>query len=280
VKRARGTRRKLRAGSVAERRALTSGLAVAVGYVLAVAAGSWVHIGLGAPLLDGFSPPVAYRWVSPPPALAAGNRPPEPQRFTITLGKRGSDPQVISTSDLQSTVVLGPAAIALHLGSSSVQLVVTPLASSSVGRLPNGLVVAGNVYRFVATYDGDGAVGPLRRPAPVTLVYPAIPGPTTTHVTHQLVWSADGRTWKRLATRDSRKGQLAEASIDSFGSVAVAIPAAAADGLIGSPQAGSSGSSGSKALPILAVAGAGLLAVVVIVVMARRRRYRGFHRRG
>jgi len=125
-------------------------------------------------------------------------------------------------------------------------------------------------------------VGPLRRPTPVTLAYPSTPIPTGKHVTHKLVWSTDGRTWKVLQTRDSRQGQLAEASVESFGYVAVAIPASAADGLIVSPQAGPSGpaSSGSKTLPILAVAGAVLLAVMAIVVVVRRRRYRGFHRHG
>ncbi len=198
------------------------------------------------------------------------------------MGKRGSDPQVISTSDLQATVVLGPVAIPLRAGSSTAQLDLSPLAPSSVGPLPNGLVVAGNVYRFAAAYEGDGAVGPLRRPAPVTLVYPATPSPTTRHVTHRLVWSPDDRTWKLLDTRDNRQGQLAEASVESFGYVAVAIPASAADGLIQSPPAGPSGSAsaGSKTLPVLAIAGVVLLALVAIVVVVRRRRYRGFHRSG
>jgi hypothetical protein len=266
----------------ARRRALATGLCVAAAYVLAVAGGSWLHIGAGAPLLDGTFPAPPYRWVSPPPALASANRPPEAQRFTITMGKRGSDPQVISTSDLQATIVLGPVAIPLHPGSATAQLEVTPLAPSAVGPLPAGLVVAGNVYHFVATYEGDGPVGPLRRPAPVTLSYPAIPIPTGRHVPHKFEWSADGHTWKVLATRDNAQGQLAEALVESFGYVAVGIPAGVADGLVPSPQAGASGSgsSGSKTLPILAVAGAVLLALLVVVVALRRRRYRGFHRHG
>ncbi|MDP9342742.1 MAG: hypothetical protein M3Q23_11765 [Actinomycetota bacterium] len=188
------------------RGALVAGLAVGSAYVLVVAAGSWLHAGLGVPLLDGFAPPVAYRWVSPPPSLAAGNQPPVAQRFTITMGKRGSDPQVISTIDLQATLVLNSAEIPPRTGSTPVELDVTPLAASDVGRLPGVLVVAGNVYRFTAQYKGDGKVGPLRRSTPVTLVYPATPA--TGHVEHAVVWSSDGHAWKKLETRDSRKGQI------------------------------------------------------------------------
>jgi hypothetical protein len=274
-------RRTLRSRSSGGRRALAWGLALAAVYVVAVGAGAWFHAGPAVPLLDGFAPPVAYRWVSPPSVLAPGNRPPEPQRFTVTIGKRGSDAQVISTTDLQATIVLGPAAIPPRAGSSSVQLAVTPLAPSSVGPLPSDLVVAGNVYRISASYEGDGAVGPLRRPAPVTLVYPALPIPTAQHITHQLVWSGDGRTWKLLQTRDSRQGQLAEAPVESLGYVAVGIPASAADGLVQSPGAtpsGSPGSVGSKGFPFLAIAVAGLLAVIALVLVARRRSYRGSHR--
>jgi len=112
-------------------------------------------------------------------------------------------------------------------------------------------------------------------------VYPAVPIPTSQHITHQLVWSSDGRTWKRLQTRDSRQGQLAEAPIESFGYVAVGIPASAADGLVQSPGATPPGSSepvGSKGFPVLAIAVAGLLAVIALVLVVRRRRYRGSHR--
>jgi hypothetical protein len=246
-------------------------------YVLAASAGSWLHTGVGAPLLDGIAPPVRYQWVSPPPALSAGNRQPQAQRFTISMGKNGSDPQVISTSDLQATVVLGPGVIPPHAGSSSVALEVTPLAPSSLGPAPAGLAVAGNVYRFSAAYAGDGAVGQFRRAVPVTLVYPATP--STGHVAHEVIYSTDGKGWKKLPTRDNRTGQLALAQIEGFGYVAVVLPASAADGLLPSSAPTSAPSGSSSGLPF-AFAAAAVLAVVAVMLVLRRRRYRGFHRRG
>jgi hypothetical protein len=249
-------------------------------YVLAVAAGSWLHATPGVPLLDGFAPPEAYRWVSPPPSLAARNRPAQPQRFTISMGKHGSDPQVISTCDLQATVVLGSGAIPPRTGSSSVELVVTPLASASVGAAPAGRTVAGNVYRLSAQYEGNGTVSELRRRAPVTLAYPAAPT-AAGHITHQVIWSIDGRGWKKLATNDNRQGQLVVAFIDGLGYVAVAVPTSAADGLLPSPSAPPSASGSSNGGLIVGIAASAVLvAVAVVLTVRRRRRHRGAHRRG
>ena len=109
----------------------------------------------------------------------------------------------------------------------------------------------------------------------MTLVYPATP--STGHVTHQVIFSTDGTSWKKLPTRENRTGQLALAQIGAFGDVAVVLPASAADGLV--PSSGPAPSGSSSGLPF-AFAAAAVLVVVAVLLVLRRRRYRGFHRRG
>ena len=59
-------------------RALGAGLAVVIVYAAtAILSGHLSPLSSG-PLLDGLAPPTAYRWVEPPPELAATNQKPTP----------------------------------------------------------------------------------------------------------------------------------------------------------------------------------------------------------
>ena len=58
------------------------------------------------PLLDGIGPPQDYRWVNPPPDLAANNQPPSSGVFPIALDPNGSRPATPVTSDNQVTVIV------------------------------------------------------------------------------------------------------------------------------------------------------------------------------
>jgi hypothetical protein len=270
------------------RRAMALGLAVGLAYVVAVAVGTRGMFGPRAPLLDGIAPPVAYRWVSPPPALAAGNKPPQPeQHFTVSLGAHGSKAEVLSTQDLQAVLVLTPGAIAPKAGASSVDVTVTALAPATLGPPPSGLTIAGNVYRFTAQYAGDGSAE-LRHAAQLALEYPAIA--SAGHVTHTLIWSADGRGWQKLTTQDNRQGQIAGGRVTALGYVAVVVPRSEADGLLpsvspssgGGHGAGGAGGAGGGGFPLVAViAAAAAIVVLAGAILLRRRTSRraGAHRR-
>ena len=79
------------------RRALLFGLGAAVLYVAGTALSGSLGPLARRPLLDGFAPPQPYRWVSPPPNLAAGNKPPASAVVSLQL-----DPQTGSEASAPS----------------------------------------------------------------------------------------------------------------------------------------------------------------------------------
>src|SRR5207342_2689001 len=109
-------------------RALGAGLAIALVYAAtAILSGHLSPLSSG-PLLDGLAPPTAYRWVKPPPELAATNQEPTPGTFTVKLGNGGSKTAVFTTDDAQVTLILPEGSFADAEGQRSVQVAVDPLA--------------------------------------------------------------------------------------------------------------------------------------------------------
>jgi hypothetical protein len=97
---------------------------------------------------------------------------------------------------------------------------VDPLTPAAQVTAPAGLGIAGNVYRVTATsVPSGGSIAALRRPAQLTLFYPASPD-TLLHK-HWILASPDGTTWRRLPTTDSPGQQLATATIHGLGQFAV-----------------------------------------------------------
>ena len=72
------------------RLALLAGVGIVVLYLAGAAVSGRASILARRPLLDGLAPPTPYRWVSPPPDLAASNKPPASTRFTVELTANGS----------------------------------------------------------------------------------------------------------------------------------------------------------------------------------------------
>lgn len=242
-------------------RTLGAGLAVALVYA---ATALWsAHLGPLArrPLLDGLAPPTAYRWVEPPPELAATNEPPTPGTFDVGLGKTGSETTVVTTDDAQVTLILPEGAFADARGQRGVQITVEPLAGT-VARPDDPLRVVGNAYRVEATYRPSGDEAELSGLATVVLVYPLL---ANDHGSHSIVRSATGERWETLETDDLPSIQQAGADIDGLGYLAVA--GEPASPTVGTPE----DDGGSSTATIVIVAALIVLAVAAALLLRKGR---------
>jgi hypothetical protein len=210
-------------------RVLVGGVAVAVLYLAGAAFSGHLSPLARRPLLDGIGPPPPYQWVSPPPSLAAGNTPAEPGSATLKMTPGGSAGGVVSTRDLQVTVIFKDGAFASAPGATGVDVVVTPLDPGTLGAPPATLATTGNAYTVAATYAGaSGSAAKLADAADLSMVYPATASSGLTHVEHVILSSSDGRSWARIPTSDASGALTAAASIDALGYFVVAEPKSAA----------------------------------------------------
>ena len=241
-------------------RALGAGLAVVLVYAAtAILSGHLSPLSRG-PLLDGLAPPTAYRWVQPPPELAATNQKPTPGSFTVKLGNEGSKTAVFTTDDAQVTVILPEGSFENAEGQTSVQVAVDPLAGT-IADPDDPLNVVGNVYLVEATYQPSGDAAKLASPASVVIVYPLL---ANDHGSHAIIWSRSGERWTALETDDLPSIQQAGGDLDALGYVAVA-------GQPASPTAGGTSGSGSSVTTIAIVAGLVVLAAVAAFLLRRSR---------
>ena len=239
-------------------RALGAGLAVVLVYAAtAILSGRLSPLSRG-PLLDGLAPPTAYRWVEPPPELAAINQKPTPGTFTMKLGNGGSKTAVFTTDDAQVTVILPEGSFENAEGQTSVQVAVDPLAGA-IADPDDPLNVVGNVYLVEATYQPSGDAAKLANPANVVIVYPLL---ANDHGSHAIIWSRSGERWKALETDDLPSIQQAGAYIDELGYLSVA-------GQPASPTGSGTSGGGSSVATIAIVAGLIILAVVAAMLLRR-----------
>jgi hypothetical protein len=248
------------------RRALVVGLTVVAAYVVLAGVSGRLTPLARRPLLDGFAPPPPYNFVSPPPDLASTNKRPAAGKFTIALDPTaGSEPKVVATSDFQASIALAQGAIAPHAGDSSVSLVITPTAPGPSIVLPSGLQMAGNVYRFTATYRPSGdPVTRLRQDAQLVLAYPL--RSHTLAFRHTLLSSPDGRSFTAVTSTDSIAQQLVQGNVRELGYFAVGQSSS------GTPTP--SGSVGHVVFSVLLWALLGLIVVAFLLSELRRRRNR------
>jgi hypothetical protein len=239
-------------------RALGAGLAVVLVYMAsAILSGHLSPLSSG-PLLDGLAPPTAYRWVEPPPELAATNQKPTPGTFTVKLGSEGSKTAVFTTDDAQVTVILPEGSFADAEGQRSVQVTVDPLAGA-LAQPDDPLNVVGNVYLVEATYQPSGDAAKLANPASVVIVYPLL---ANDHGSHSIIWSRSGERWTALDTDDLPSIQQAGADVDELGYLSVA-------GQPASPTGSGTSGGGSSVATIAIVAALIVLAVVAAVLLRR-----------
>jgi len=213
------------------------------------------------PLLDGLAPPTPYRWVNPPPDLAAGNKPPASTRFTVELTANGSRLGAFSTSDGQLNLVLSEGGVAARPGQTGVEVAVDPVDPATLGAAPSGLVVAGNAYRIRVSYRPSGRkVEALGGQSSVGLVYPLLATAVADPGGHVVLSSADGRTWEQLPSTDTPGTHQVSAGLKRTGYVQVGV----------APSQGS----GSDPRDRILLLGTGIAVVIVVAALVLRLRER------
>jgi hypothetical protein len=219
--------------------ALLAGVGVVALYLAGAAVSGRASILARRPLLDGLAPPTPYRWVTPPPDLAASNKPPASTRFTVELTATGSRLGAFSTSDGQINLVLSEGAVPARSGQTGVEVAVDPVDPATLGPAPPGLVVAGNAYRIQVSYQPSGdRVEALGGQSSVGLVYPLLATAVADPGGHQVLSSADGRAWEALASTDTPGTHQVSARLARTGYVQVGV----------APGAGSGGDSRNRIL--------------------------------
>jgi hypothetical protein len=240
--------------------ALLAGLAVVLLYLGGAVVSGRASILARRPLLDGLAPPSPYRWVNPPPELAAANKAPASARFTVDLGPNGSQLGAFSTSDGQLNLVLSEGAVPPRPGQTGVEVTVEPADPATLGPVPEGLVAAGNAYRVRAGYQPSGAgVEAIGGQSSVGLVYPLLSTAVANPGGHVVLSSADGRAWEPLPSTDTPSTHQVSAGLPRTGYVLVGVP----------PSAGEAAGD-SRTRTLLLATGAALLIVVAALVLRRR----------
>jgi hypothetical protein len=244
------------------RLALLAGVGIVVLYLAGAAVSGRASILARRPLLDGLAPPTPYRWVNPPPDLAASNKPPASTRFTLELTSDGSRLGAFSTSDAQINRDLSEGAVPARPGQTGVEVAVDPVDPATLGPVPPGLVSAGNAYRIQASYQQSGReVEGLGGQSSVGLVYPLLATAVADPGGHMVLSSADGRAWEALESTDTPGTHQVSAGLTRTGYVLVGVP----------PSAGGSGDDSRNRILLL---GTGIAVVIVAAALALRLRER------
>jgi hypothetical protein len=241
--------------------ALLAGVGIVALYLAGAAVSGRASILTRRPLLDGLAPPTPYRWVQPPPDLAASNKPPASTRFTLELTAEGSQLGAFSTSDGQINLVLSQGAVPPRSGQTGVEVTVEPVDPATLGTVPAGLVAAGNAYQVQAGYQPSGGkVAALGGQSSVGLVYPLLNTAVADPGGHQVLSSADGQVWEALPSTDTPGTHQVSARLPRTGYVLVGV----------APSAGS----GSDPRNRILLLGTGIAVVVVGAALALRLRER------
>ena len=256
-------------GSTTRRRmrVLLTGALVAGAYLVGAAVSGHLSPAARRPLLDGFGSQQAYRWVKPPAALAPNNQPPHHARQTFTFKADVLQGGVVSTNDLQATVILQDGSIKPSTGATGVLVTVDPLDPATLGKPPGDLSFDGNAYRILGVYQPGGArSGGISPAADLALTYPADATFGLGSLKHVILASADGRSWHTLSSQDLPGSLQVTAKMDTFGYFAV--------GRSGGAAVASGGWSLSRVVPII-VAGVVVLLILLFTSPRVIRRIRG-----
>jgi hypothetical protein len=244
------------------RTAVLVGIGIAVLYLVGAALSGRASLVTRRPLLDGLAPPVPYRWVKPPPDLAASNKPPASLRTSVKLTATGSQLGAFSTGDGQVNLVLSEGAVPASPGQTSVAVSIDPVDPAALGQAPPGLIAAGNAYRIQASYRPSGArIDTLGGRSSVGLIYPLLATAVANPSGHLVLASADGRSWQRLRSTDTPGIHQVSAALGTTGYVMVAVPPAGTGGGGGDDGRGR----------VLLFAGVVAALLVLAAVLARRR---------
>ena len=242
--------------------ALLTGLGIVALYLAGAAVSGRASILTRRPLLDGLAPPTPYRWVSPPPEMAASNKPPASTRFTVDLTPEGSQLGAFSTSDGQINLVLSQGAVPARPGQTGVEFTVEPVDPATLGPPPSGLITAGNAYRIQGSYQPSGdKVDALGGQSSVGLVYPLLATAVADPGGHQVLSSADGQAWEALQSTDTPGTHQVSARLARTGYVVVGV----------TPSATGSGSDPRNRILLIGTAVAIVIVAAAVVLRLRER---------
>jgi hypothetical protein len=228
-------------------RTLAAGACAAGVYLAGAAISGHLSPAARRPVLDGFGSAQAYRWVKPPPALALNNQPPHHARQTFVFKGGVLQGGVVSTNDLQATVIFQDGSIKRSTGATGVLATVDPLDPATLGRPTGDLSFDGNAYRILGAYQPGGAnVSAVSPAADLALTYPADATFGLGSLKHVILASADGKSWQELPSQDLPGSLQVTAKMDTFGYFVV--------GRTGGAAAATGGWSLSRVLPIVAAA--------------------------
>jgi hypothetical protein len=240
---------------------MLAGIGIAVLYLAGAALSGRASPLTRRPLLDGLAPPAPYRWVKPPPDLAASNKPPASLRISVKLTATGSQIGAFATSDGQFNLVLSEGAVPARPGQTSVAVAIDPVDPATLGPAPPGLIMAGNAYRIQSSYQPSGArIATFGGRSSVGLVYPLLATAVANPSGHLVLASADGRAWQQPQSTDTPGTHQVSAPLTTAGYVMAAVP-----------PAGTGGGGGRGRGRVLLIAGAVAALLVLAAVLARRR---------
>jgi hypothetical protein len=171
-----------------------------------------LHSGRTPPVYDSIQLPAEpYNWVSPPPDLKNGNKPPESGESTLPIANGQVAGGSVQTGDGQVLVYLGPGALAAPAGAQSVRCTIQPLTNPPPA--PSGVDIRGNVYRIECLAEPGGT--PVSVVGAVTMTLRLPPGSTNN------IRYFDGRSWHVLPTTFSSGGSpYAGTHVTAFGDFA------------------------------------------------------------
>jgi hypothetical protein len=192
-------------------------LALALGLIAA----ALLHGRIAAPpIYDGIIvPPEPYRWESPPPNLAAGNKRPLPGDATLPVQNGQVAGGGIQTGDNQVVMYFGPGAFKAPTGANGVKCSIVP--DPNPPEAPAGVEIRGNVYRVGCVGEPGGGPVTIVSPYHLTMRFP--PG------AFKEIQFNDGSGWRALPTLTAPGGDpYASVNAPGFGEYAATAPTGAA----------------------------------------------------
>src|SRR3989442_14369045 len=171
------------------------------------------------PVYDGIAvPPEPYRWESPPPNLAAGNKPPLAGDATLPIQNGQVAGGGVQTGDNQVVMYFGPGAFKAPAGATGVKCTIEP-APNPPGPAA-GVGVRGNGFRVGCVGEPGGGPVTLVSPYHLTVRFP--PG-AFKEIQHN-----DGSGWRPLPTLTASGGDpYASVNAPGFGEYAATAPTGA-----------------------------------------------------
>jgi hypothetical protein len=165
------------------------------------------------PLFDGLGPPQPYRWVTPPPEVAATNEPATPGTGKVSL--KGPPQNFFVTTEDGQAAIAGLSTAWVREPRQSVTVNLTPLDPQDVGPPPRGLIFDGNAYQVEAVYTRSGDQAVLEDKVQVILRYPR---------RANVVLEATDSGWRRLESFVIRPSLQVYSEVEELGTFVAAGP--------------------------------------------------------